>query len=105
MLSIVETKKVSFHAIEQQAGLSHLSMASRERLQKYLRVTPGAVTLLALINDPDQKVEVLIDRELWESQKIQAHPLVNTATVIMATSDMEKFIKHTGHTFILIDVP
>ena len=61
--------------------------------------------LLALVNDPEGSVEVLIDRELWQGQDIQAHPLVNTATVVMSIADMERFILHSGHEIRFVDVP
>ena len=104
LLVVEDHKIVQFKDIEQQTGLSHLSMGSPERLMRCLGVTPGAVSLLALINDQEGKVEVLVDRELWEGESIQAHPLVNTATVVMSIKDMTRFIEHTGHTIQFVDV-
>jgi len=104
LLVVEDHKKVDFKEIESQTGLSHLSMGSPKRLEKHLGVTPGAVSLLALVNDSGLNVEVLLDRELWRGKDIQAHPLVNTATVVMTIKDMERFIKHTDHTFSFVDV-
>jgi Ala-tRNA(Pro) deacylase len=104
LLVIEEHKSAQFKAIERQTGLSHLSFGSPERLMRYLGVTPGAVSLLALANDPEGKVELLIDKELWTGVAIQAHPLVNTATLIVAIADMERFIKQTNHAIQFVDV-
>ena len=104
LLVVEDHKSVNFKVIEQQTGLTHLSMGSPERLMRYLGVTPGAVSLLALANDPNGKVEVLIDRDLWAGEAIQAHPLVNTATLVMKMAEMERFITHTDHDFCLVDV-
>ena len=104
LLVVDDHKSVRFKDIESQTGLKHLSMGSVERLERILGVTPGAVSLLALINDQDGVVEVLIDRELWEGEQIQAHPLVNTATVVMAIADMATFIEHSGHQIQFVDV-
>ena len=104
LLVVDDHKSVHFKEIEHQTGVSHLSMGSPERLLRHLGVTPGAVSLLALDNDPDAKVEVFIDRELWDGDHIQAHPLVNTATVVMTIVDMERFIAHTGHSIQFVDV-
>lgn len=104
LLVVEDHKNVQFKDIERQTGLSHLSMGSAERLLRYLGVTPGAVSLLALVNDPEGKVEVLIDRELWQGESIQAHPLVNTATLVLAIKDMERFIEHSGHHIQFVDV-
>lgn len=72
-------------------------MASHERLQKYLGVTTGAVSLLALVNDCGRQVEFVIDRTLWEADAVQAHPLVNTATLVLRHEDLKKFLDATGH--------
>jgi Ala-tRNA(Pro) deacylase len=104
LLVVDDQKSVRFKDVERQTGLTHLSMGSPERLERCLGVTAGAVSLLALINDSEGKVEVLIDRELWEGEEIQAHPLVNTATVVMAIADMAKFIEHSGHSIQFVDV-
>ena len=104
LLVIEDHKSVQFKAIEQQTGLSHLSMGSPERLMRYLGVTPGAVSLLALANDPEGKVELLVDKDLWTGEAIQAHPLVNTATLILSITDMERFINSTNHRIQFVDV-
>lgn len=104
LLVVDDRKSVQFKDIERQTGLTHLSMGSPERLAHHLGVTPGAVSLLALINDPEGRVEVLIDRELWEVEEIQAHPLINTATVVISVADMARFIAHTGHSIQFVDV-
>jgi Ala-tRNA(Pro) deacylase len=82
-----------------------LGFASPERLQKHLGITPGSVSLLALINDRAGAVEFVIDRALWEADAVQAHPLVNTATMVLAHADLERFVAATGHKPQVIDVP
>ena len=67
--------------------------------------TPGAVSLLALVNDHAHAVEFVIDRALWVADAIQAHPLVNTATVILSHVNLERFLAATGHVPRVIDVP
>lgn len=104
LLVVGDQKNVQFKDIERQTGLTYLSLGSPARLERHLGVTPGAVSLLALVNDSEGKVDVLIDRDLWEGEEIQAHPLVNTATVVMAIADMEQFIEHSGHSIQFVDV-
>ena len=104
LLVVEDHKTVQFKSIEQETGLSHLSMGSPERLMRYLGVKPGAVSPLALANDPQGQVELLVDRELWKGQAIQVHPLVNTATLILSIADMERFINYTNHRVQFVDV-
>jgi Ala-tRNA(Pro) deacylase len=104
LLAVEEHKTVRFDDLEKQTGLKRLSLASENSLQRILGITPGAVSLLALINDTQGQVTVLIDRELWQGNRIQAHPLVNTETLILSIKDMEKFIAFSGHAIQFVDV-
>lgn len=97
-------KSVDLKQLKELLGVSGLSFASEERLKKYLGVEPGSVTLLGLINDPDHAVEVLIDQQLW-GQAFQCHPLVNTATLVISAEGIEHFLKKTGHSYQLIEIP
>jgi len=96
---------VDLNALGVAIGAGKLGFASPERLDKHLAIKPGSVSLLALINDVGSSVEFVIDRRLWESDAVQAHPLVNTATMIIAHADLERFLLATGHRPIVIDVP
>jgi Ala-tRNA(Pro) deacylase len=96
---------VDLDALGTALGAGRLSFASPERLAKFLGLAPGAVSLLGLVNDEDHAVEFVIDRRLWESVAVQAHPLVNTATMVVAHADLERFLAATGHAPRVIDVP
>jgi Ala-tRNA(Pro) deacylase len=86
-------------------GTGSLGFASAERLARHLGITPGSVSLLALVNDRAHAVEFVIDRALWEADAVQAHPLVNTATMCLTHADLERFLAATGHAPRVIDVP
>ena len=76
-----------------------------ERLSRHLGITPGSVSLLALVNDAAHAVEFVIDRALWEAAAVQAHPLTNDATMVLPHADLERFLAATGHAPRVIDVP
>ena len=84
---------------------SRLSFASPDRLKKYLEINPGSVSLLALLNDTEKKVEVFIDNELWNAETILCHPLVNTSTLAVPRDGIKQFLERTGHALRLIEVP
>ena len=105
ILVIVErSKRVNIKTLEKQLNINHLSFASAERLHKYLGIQPGSVSLLALINDPDHLVKVVIDEDLWSSEAMAFHPLINTATLVIPTADIKKFLQYTGHSYISIRI-
>ena len=104
-LVVVGAKKnVDLKKLQQVLSVSKLSFGSPERMQKYLGVEPGSVTLLGLMNDGEHAVEVIIDAEVW-GKPLQCHPLVNTATCVIQKEGLEKFFKATGHTFKVIHLP
>ena len=82
-----------------------MSLGSPDRLARYLRLTPGSVTLLGLINDPDHQVELLVDAEVWTEAAWRCHPLVNTATLVLSRENVERFIRLTGHEPTIVEVP
>lgn len=98
-------KAVGLDALGAALGAGRLSFASAERLQKHLGLTPGAVSLLGLANDAAGAVEFVIDRALWDADAVHAHPLVNTATMVVRHSDLERFLAATGHVPHVIDLP
>ena len=68
-------------------------------------MTPGSVSLLALVNDAAHAVEFVLDRRLWDADAVQAHPLVNDATMVIPHSQLERFLAATGHAAHIVDVP
>ena len=98
-------KQVDLKALSGVLGIDKVSFASPDRLKKYLGIEPGAVSLLALLNDANREVGVFIDRELWSANAFQCHPLVNTATLVISREGIEQFLKATGHAYRLVEVP
>ncbi len=97
-----EAKKVDLKLLTNQLGCKSLSFASKERLDRYLGLKPGAVSPFGLINDTQRSVEVLIDEELVGVNRICFHPNVNTTTISITYQDFQKFIKWTGNKFTYI---
>ena len=98
-------KRVDLRALAQAVGSGKLAFASAEWLRERLGITPGAVSVLALCNDRTNAVELIVDAVTWEADALQCHPLVNTATVVIAHADLERFLATTGHVPLVLDVP
>lgn len=98
-------KRVDIKALNTVIGSSRLSFGSANRLQKFLGVDPGSVTVFALVNDRDRKVEVIIDESLWEQPAFQFHPLVNTSTLVVSNENLRRFLGLTGHDVQMLYVP
>ena len=69
-------------------GAARLSFGSAELLQEVLGVTPGSVSLFALINDETRRVKLVLDAALLEPEPINFHPLTNTATTAISQTGL-----------------
>jgi len=105
LVTVPHDMAVDIDGLAAMLGVGGVGFASAERLQKYLGITAGSVSLLALVNDEVLAVEFVIDRALWEAESVHAHPLVNTATMVISHADLERFLAATRHVPRVIDVP
>jgi Ala-tRNA(Pro) deacylase len=97
LVILAAAKRADRRQVAEQVGDGKLSFASPERLMRYLGVTPGAVSPFGLINDEARHVRVYVDRDLFQADRISFHPNDNTATLVLAVADFERFLAHTGH--------
>ena len=91
-------KTVDLDALSVQLGVAYLRFGSEENLLRLLGVTRGAVTMMGLANDTERVVELWIDAQIWKGETFLSHPLVNTATLVIAKPELERFFALTGHT-------
>jgi Ala-tRNA(Pro) deacylase len=98
-------KSVDLKALAALLNIKNLGLAAPERLKKLLAVEPGSVSLLALINDTQGQVEVVLDEKIWEADHLQCHPLFNSATLVISHAGMERFLAATNHTWRVVNVP
>lgn len=104
LVVVGKEKKVDLKALKKDLEVSNLSFASPERLQTYLGVEPGSVTILGLINDITNAVTVIFDADL-KNKTLQCHPLINTATLAIPFEDIKKFLALTKHHYDFLDIP
>lgn len=96
---------VDLKTLGSMLGARGLGFASPQRLRQRLGITPGSVSLLALVNDCERTVEFGIDKAIWDAPAVLAHPLVNHATMVLAHRDVERFLAATGHVPLILDFP
>ena len=89
--------KIDLKGLKDKINSTKLSFASEERLQKYLGVTRGSVSPLCILNDEENAVKVFIEKSVENETRIAVHPNDNTATVYIATKDVENIIKEHGN--------
>lgn len=89
-----------------QIGSSRLSFASGEHMVQLLDITPGSLSVLGLMNDRENKVQLLIDEELLSAETIGVHPCVNTSSLGLAMGDLlHIFLPAVRHGFRPVCLP
>jgi Ala-tRNA(Pro) deacylase len=86
-------------SVSKQLGVARLSFAGPELLWKHLQTKPGGISPLGLMFDAVNHVQLLVDRDLQNCEKLSFHPCVNTTSLVMTGRDFfGTFLQSTGHT-------
>lgn len=89
-----------------QLGVSRLSFADGEHMQRYLDITPGSVSVMGLMNDKENNVQLVIDRDVVKAEWFACHPCINTSSIRFSMKDfLEKIIPALKHEAVYVDLP
>ena len=87
---------IDLNAVSKLIGAGRFSFGSAERLYEHLGVTPGSVTIFALINDPDRRGRMLLGDGLFARDPDQFHPLRNDTTTGIGRAGLLRFVESLG---------
>ena len=88
-----------------QIGSSRLSFAGEEFMQELLGVTPGSVSVLGLMNDKDNKVNLLIEKDVLSEEYFGCHPCKNTSSMRISVKDLTEIILPAiGHEYAEVEL-
>ena len=105
LLMMPGEKQFKTKELSHQIGSTRLSFAPEEYMVKYLDLTPGSVSIMGLINDTDNNVQLLIDQDVLKQEYIGCHPCINTSSLKIKTTDItEKFLPYTGHYITVVSL-
>lgn len=88
LLMMPGDKSFKTKEITSQIGSARLSFASAEDMEAYLDILPGAVSVMGLINDTENKVRLLVDEDILQGEYLGCHPCVCTSSLKMKTADV-----------------
>ncbi len=103
LICALSSTQIRLNALHKVIGSKRLSFGSEALLLETLGVTPGSVTLFALLNDKEGRVQLILDAALVRHDIVNFHPLLNDATTAISSKDMIRFAKASGHEPRLID--
>ena len=98
LLMIPGDKVFKTSELSKKIGSSRLSFAAPEYMLQFLDITPGSVSVLGLMNDKENRVQLLIDEDVLKGEFFGCHPCINTSSLRLKTVDlMEKILPAMHH--------
>jgi Ala-tRNA(Pro) deacylase len=97
-------QQLNIRELEQRLQQGKLTFASDKRLKKWLGVEPGSVSPFGLINDTEKHVHLFIEKSLLNFERLAFHPNVNTASLVISTADLIRFLNDRGNGYELLDL-
>ncbi len=98
-------KKFMTKELSAQLGTARLSFADGEFMEEFLNITPGSLSVFGLMNDRDNRVRLIIDRDITRVEDFAAHPCINTSSLKVKFSDItEKFLPAVKHEYTVVDL-
>ena len=98
LLMIPGEKKFKTKELSSQIGSARLSFAKDTYMEEFLDITPGSMSVLGLMNDKENRVQLLIDEDVLRGKYIGCHPCINTSSLRLRTEDLlQKIIPAMEH--------
>ena len=98
LLMLPGSKVFKTSELSKKIGSSRLSFADGAFMEEFLDITPGSLSVMGLMNDKENRVQLLIDEDVLQGEFIGCHPCINTSSLRFRTEDLlQKIIPAMGH--------
>lgn len=105
LVTIPYEKRLDLNQFRRMIGAPKIRFAEPEDLAEILGITAGAVSPIGLVNDTNNRVIFIVDKDIWMEEEICCHPNVNTETLQILKADFHKLIKATRTTVEIKNLP
>lgn len=103
LLMIKNDKKFKTKEISKQINSSRLSFAPSEFMEKYLDITPGSASVMGLMNDTENEVQLLVDEDVLNAEYFGCHPCINTSSMRLKVEDVfGTFLEAVHHDYLKV---
>ncbi len=105
LLMMPGNKPFKTKELSSQINSARLSFASPEYMLEYLDIKPGAVSIMGLMNDKENKVKLLVDEDVLKDEYIGCHLCVNTSSLKIKTTDVfTTFLNAVNHSYTTVSL-
>jgi Ala-tRNA(Pro) deacylase len=105
LVTVPAALRADLKALPAAMGAKRVSFGKGEDMERLIGVTPGSVTPLGAIADAAGAVTIVLDAALAAADRVNCHPLRNTATLGLSGADLVRALTHWGHPPVIVDVP
>lgn len=95
-------RQLNIKDLEQKLKQGKISFASPKRMERYLGLSAGSVSVFGIINDHEDHVHLFIDEALQSASHISFHPNENNATLVISFASFLRFLKTSGNSYEFI---
>ena len=105
LVTLPAEKRLDLKKLARQLEVSHLSFGKAEQLWQFLGLQPGAVSVMGLMNDGENRVQLVMDEQVVRQKVMGCHPCVNTSSLRLSMADfLEKFLPAVHHEAIVLNL-
>ncbi len=105
LITVSEEKRVDLKRLADQLHAGRFSFGSADKMQQYLGIEPGSVTILALLNNNAAEIQAFMDDELFNYPLIQCHPLRNDASIAVCPVALHEYLMSRNRAVRRITIP
>lgn len=105
LLMMPEGKRFKTKELSKQINSARLSFGEAVYMEELLHITPGSVSVMGLMNDVENRVQLLIDKDVLKGERFGCHPCMNTSSIRFLLSDLlERFLPAVGHEPVFVEL-
>ncbi len=95
-------RQLNIRDLEQKLKQGKISFASPKRMERYLGLSAGSVSVFGIINDHENHVHLFLDEALQSATHISFHPNENNATLVISFASFLRFLETSGNSYEFI---
>ena len=105
LLMLPGDKQFKTKEVAKQIGSTRLSFGDGEKMEELLDIHPGAVSVMGLMNDRENRVQLLMDEDVLKKPFVGCHPCMSTSSIKLSAADLlEKFLPAVSHDVKMVTI-
>lgn len=105
LLVMPADKQFRTSVVASQLGVARLHFGDEAHMEQFLDLSPGSVSVMGLMSDKQNRVRLLVDREILRQKYFACHPCTNTTSLKFLSSELfDKLLPKMEHEPTFVDL-